>query len=123
MLIKIKNKTKSRKIKRMKKRGDIPVTILAIGVVVICTLALLTFIIANLKTNQIALGVSSMELLNSDIEKFHTYLNLGYSAEEATNFIDSATYDSANQEVKFEIKYPKDKPKFIVTYTLKKQGE
>jgi len=117
MLIKIAKKQK------MNKRGDIPVTILAIGVVVICTLALLTFIIANLKTNQIALGVSSMELLNSDIEKFHTYLNLGYSAEEATNFIDSATYDSANQEVKFEIKYPKDKPKFIVTYTLKKQGE
>ncbi len=38
------------------KRGDIPVTILVLGVLMICGLALLSFYNANLKTRDSLLG-------------------------------------------------------------------
>lgn len=51
------------------KKGDIPVTILVIGVFVVCTLAIFSFIHASLVINKSFVGVGLMEKANIDIEK------------------------------------------------------
>ncbi len=53
----------------MNRRGDVPITILVIGVFVVCTLALLSFIYANVIMKKSFVGVDIMEKANSDIEK------------------------------------------------------
>jgi hypothetical protein len=52
----------------MNKRGDLPVTILAIGVFVVCTLALLSFMYSSYKLNKSFSGVKLIEEANARIE-------------------------------------------------------
>jgi len=54
----------------MKKLGSIPITILVIGVFLICTLALISFILASLSMRNAFAGVTLVEKLNSDIEDY-----------------------------------------------------
>jgi hypothetical protein len=61
------------KINRLNKRGDVPITLLVIGVFAICTLALLSFFLANLKIEKAFSGVSLMENVNSIAEKIKFY--------------------------------------------------
>ena len=72
------------------KRGDIPVVILVIGVVVLCSLAIASFIISDIKIGKELLGVGLVEEVNSDIEKFHFYQNLGDSNEVAAEKINAS---------------------------------
>ena len=52
------------------KKGDIAVTVLVIGVFVVCTLALVSFIISSNKMKTISvIGLDKMEELNIEIEK------------------------------------------------------
>ena len=53
----------------MNKRGDIPVTILVIGVLVICGLALLSFYNASLKTRNSFVGIKLLKEMNSQVEQ------------------------------------------------------
>ena len=65
------------------KRGDIPVVILVIGVVMLCGIAIVSFFISDIQINGEPLGVGLMEEINADIEKFYFYLNLEDTKEEA----------------------------------------
>ncbi|MEK6847737.1 MAG: hypothetical protein AABX50_01270 [Nanoarchaeota archaeon] len=67
------------------KRGDIPVTILVLGVVAICILAILSFFVSSfeMKKNFDIQIVKEAKLAR---EKFDIYTNLGFTKEE----IDSA---------------------------------
>ncbi len=50
------------------KRGNLPIIILVLGVLAICSLALLSFYNANLKVSNNFAGVKLVEKLNSQIE-------------------------------------------------------
>ena len=52
----------------MDKRGDLPVTILVIGVLAVCTLALLSFFYSSYQLHKSFVGVESVENANIQIE-------------------------------------------------------
>lgn len=60
----------------MKKKANIPATILAIGVFVICIIAVISFILAKVHTRDDFLGIKLMEKINSQIEKYSFNQNL-----------------------------------------------
>jgi hypothetical protein len=53
---------------KLNKKGDIPITLFVLGVFVVCSLAILTFIKADLQTKNSFSGVSVMRKANIDIE-------------------------------------------------------
>jgi hypothetical protein len=59
------------------RRGDIPLTVLIIGVFAVCTLAIISFIYTSYKLNKSLVGVEIMEKANAQIEENnldHIYL-------------------------------------------------
>ncbi|MCK9595599.1 hypothetical protein M0R19_00210 [Candidatus Pacearchaeota archaeon] len=50
------------------KRGDIPTTILVIGVLLICTIALFSFFSSTIKVGNSFVGIGLVEKLNSQVE-------------------------------------------------------
>jgi hypothetical protein len=52
----------------MNKRGDIPITILVIGVFAVCTLAILSFIASSISLRNSFVGVDVVENVNNQIE-------------------------------------------------------
>jgi len=66
----------------MNKKADLPVTILVIGVVLICGLALFSFLASGFKTGQSLLGISQIEEINEKIDEYHFYKNMGLSEEK-----------------------------------------
>jgi len=74
--------------KRMNKRGDIPVTILVLGVVVICVFAILSFFISNKSVNSSFSAVDAVEGASIIKEKISLYENLGYNKEEIKTILD-----------------------------------
>ena len=84
-------------IKKIKnKRGDIPVTILVLGVVAICILAILSFFISSfeMKKNFDIQIVKEAKLAR---EKFDVYTTLGFTKEE----IDSALNVEYDQQGRY----------------------
>jgi hypothetical protein len=69
------------------KKADIPITILTIMVVAICILAILSFIDSGKKYEPDYSGVGLIEEINSNVEKFYFYLNVGFSEDEAAEKI------------------------------------
>ena len=68
----------------MNKRGDLPVTILVLGVVMICGLALLSFYNASLKTRDSFVGLKLLKEVNSRVEQtlFNEENPVGIFSEE-----------------------------------------
>ena len=54
----------------MKSRGNIPIVLLVIGVFAVCSLALLTFLIADFRTNNSFVGVGMMFQLQEDLDEY-----------------------------------------------------
>lgn len=52
------------------KHGDLPITILVIGVFVVCTLALITFFTFSAKEKNSFVGVKLMQKINYQIENY-----------------------------------------------------
>lgn len=67
------------------KRADIPVTIFVLGVIAICGLAILSFIVSEKYNKTDELGTEVFEKLHSDVEKFEFYKNAGTSLTEAAS--------------------------------------
>ncbi len=55
------------------KRGDIPITILTIGVVLVCAIALFSFFSSTIKMRNSFVGIGLVEQLNSQIEENSFY--------------------------------------------------
>ncbi len=87
-----------RKITKNKK-ADIPVTILVIGIVAVCVLAIISFVISG-SSNQT--GVEAFEEIDSYVEKFYFYLNAGFSEEEALEKVSAEKISGKNLEMKIE---------------------
>jgi len=54
---------------RINKRGDIPITILVVGVLLVCSIAIISFFSSTIKARNSFIGVNLMEQLNIQIEK------------------------------------------------------
>jgi hypothetical protein len=61
----------------MNKKASIPITILVIGIFLICTLALISFILAKSSARDSFSGVALMEKMNSQIEDYSVNQDLG----------------------------------------------
>ena len=68
------------------KKGDIPVTILVIGVFAVCSLALLTFFISDFKTSNSFVGIDIMQKMNAQIDEYKFYQSQGVSDEKIQSY-------------------------------------
>jgi len=57
----------------MNKRGDIPLTILVIGILLVCALALFSFLSSTTKVRNSFVGIGVLEKMNSQLEKNYFY--------------------------------------------------
>jgi hypothetical protein len=90
---------------RLKKnrKGDVPITLLVIGIFVVCTLALLTFIYSDVQTKSSFSGIGVMEQANLDIEKGN--LNHYYLEKKAKRIVPSFSLDWIREVVIFSVEY------------------
>ena len=71
---------------KMNKRGDIPVTILVLGVVAICILAILSFVNLSNKIENDFLGIGLIETMNSIEEELKFYGETGFEGDYGNVF-------------------------------------
>lgn len=84
-------------------RGDIPITILVIGIFAVCTLAIASFFYSSIQINKSFTGINLMEKANIDIEKGN--LENYYLDKNVTKFKPSLS-TSWTKEVKiFSVQY------------------
>lgn len=72
----------------MNRKGDIPITILVMGVVAICGLALLSFFSSSFKLEQSFTNVPVMEELNVKIAEYNFYKFKGVSESQISEILD-----------------------------------
>ena len=61
---------KKNKLKiNMNRRGDIPITFLVIGVILVCCIAVFSFLSSTIKIRNSLIGINLVEKLNSQIEE------------------------------------------------------
>lgn len=87
----------------MNRKGDIPITILVIGVVMVCGLALISFYISNLDTNNSFSSISLIEKASIQMEENNFYNNV---KEIYLEDIDSKlTWTGFEKILMFSVKY------------------
>jgi len=74
------------------KRGDVPITILVIGVLAICAAAILSFSISNQYSKNDFSGLGIVEEAVAIKEKISFYQELGFGKQEIEEFSDIAGY-------------------------------
>ena len=85
----------------MNKRGDIPVTILVIGVIAVCTLALFSFYYSSVSVRDSFIGIDIIENLNSFAEELKFSQEM--QKEGPTAIIDSLNKKYSNSKKNFNI--------------------
>ncbi len=68
------------------KRGNLPIILLVLGILAVCSLALLSFYFANLKMSNNFSGVALLEELNAQIE-YNSYNELAVEGLRKTQSI------------------------------------
>ena len=68
------------------KKGDVPITLLVIGVFGVCSLALLTFFISDFKISNSFVGLDVMEKMNAQIDEYSYYQLRGVSVEKIQTY-------------------------------------
>ncbi len=79
------------------KGGDIPITILVIGVFAVCAFAIISFIVSDNKIHRDFYGTDVIEEINSNIEKYYFYQNIGEFSEEEIEKILKIEEDSSGR--------------------------
>jgi len=103
------------------KKGDIPIVVLVIGVIAICVLAIVSFSVVVFTLDNTFYGVNSMEKVNSLVEKYSFYKNLGMSDNEISeldNLVDIRTGSKGEDYIYVERKDAKGEVMFSVRYYL-----
>jgi hypothetical protein len=88
---------------KVDKRGDLPLTILVIGVFAVCTLAIFSFIYSSHQINASFIGVEIIEKANIQIESHnldHIYLN-----KKATKFSPEWGFNWFKEVIVFSVEY------------------
>jgi hypothetical protein len=89
--------------RRMNKRGDIPLTILIIGVFGVCTLALISFFYSSYLINKAFVGVEIMEKANIQMES-HSTDNI-YLYKKVTVFSPEWGFNWFKDKIIFSVEY------------------
>ena len=87
-------------ISKKDKHGDIPLTILVIGIVVICALALFSFSSSTAKVRNSFVGIGVLEKMNSQIEQNYFYGESGFVVEGYGDINSIFNYAKENEIVK-----------------------
>lgn len=87
----------------LNKKGDVPVTILVIGVFVVCGIAIGSFVYAGILMNKSFQGIDSIENANIEIEKNN--LNYYYDQINKTKFSINADFDFFKEVPAFSVEY------------------
>jgi len=87
----------------MNKKGDLPVTLLVIGVFAVCTLALLSFFYSSYSLNKSFVGVETLEKANIKIEFDETNTFSLYEIEN--KFSPKLSFDWIEEKIIFFVKY------------------
>ena len=76
------------------KKSSVPVTILVIGVFLVCSYALLTFFISDFKISNSFIVVTLVREANIQIDEYLFYKNSGVSLEKIDKYFDEISFDS-----------------------------
>jgi len=76
--------------RKMNKRADIPITILVIGVILVCAVALFSFISSTINTRNSFTGVGLVEQMSAQVEQADFYSLQGFSEIKQESDIKSA---------------------------------
>ena len=71
------------------KKADIPVSILVLGVFVICSLALLSFYSSSFKLRDSFVGLNLMEEMNTNIAEYSFYKSQGFQDGQIKSFLEN----------------------------------
>ena len=90
-------------------RGDIPITILTIGVFVVCTLALLSFFVSSINLRNSYVGVDKINEFNIDLEKSEFYNTgmINYQEINKTHVRLDYLLNGFEDELLFSVEYEK----------------
>lgn len=77
----------------MNKRGDIPVTVLVLGVFAVCTMALFSFAYSNFKIGNSFVGLDLVEKINSKYDEYSFYKTLGFDDNKIKTFLEEGEKD------------------------------
>jgi len=78
------------------KKADIPITILVLGILAVCTLAIFSFVSSEKKISESFAGIGAIETLLSTEEQIKFYEGVGKSSDEIVKIF--------NGEVKYDEK-------------------
>jgi flagellar basal body-associated protein FliL len=90
----------------MNKKGDLPVTILVIGVLVVCTLALISFFHSSSKVGKAFSGINLIEEANVQIEAGN--LNTFYLEKKVSKFspgFEGEDFSWTKEKIIFSVEY------------------
>ena len=88
---------------KINKHGDLPITLLVIGVFAVCTLALLSFMYSSYNLNKSLAGVNIVEKANGQIESQnleHLYLD-----KKVDKFSPEWGFDWFKKKIIFSVEY------------------
>jgi flagellar basal body-associated protein FliL len=102
------------------KKADMPITILVLLVVAVCTMAVLSFFYSKAKTQSDYLGANLIEEINADIEKFYFYMNAGFSEKESAEKINAEVIGTNLVFIRSKIN--KEKKIISVEYSMEIAG-
>lgn len=82
------------------KRGDIPITILVLGIVLICILTIVSFYLSSLimKSN---FDINAIKQIKLARERLDVYQNLGFSRDQAESIVGVKTENIGNAQIKY----------------------
>ena len=83
-------------VSKKDKRGDIAITILVIGIILVCTLALLSFLSSTTKVRNSFVGIGVLEKMNSQVEENYFYKESGSVVAGSWNIGDIFNYAKEN---------------------------
>lgn len=92
-------------MKKMNKRGNLPIIILVLGVLAVCALALLSFYVSNFKVSNSFSGIKLVEKLNSQIEVNLYQGELVDGLHEEKDILKPKLLNPLNREVIFSVTY------------------
>lgn len=99
------------------KRANITITVLVISVLLLCSIALITFIMAKTRIVNIFTGVYLMEEMNSQIEDYSINSNLNMVDTRVNSLGKKVFYQKKTDSTGFWL-WKKDKVSFSVEYPL-----
>ena len=88
---------------KINKKGDLPLTVLVIGVFAVCTLAIISFIYSSFLLHKSFVGTDIMEKANIQIESHN--LNHLYLYKKVTKLTPEWGFDWLKEKIIFSVEY------------------